>query len=108
MRLIDADALLRSSRIGKVLYFDDTATDGYTDVLLAVEVERAPTIEVKPVRHGEWRTGNRAPVPIDRFVCSVCDGLVIVSTFRNRCMYNYCPNCGAKMDKQVKVPNEKS
>lgn len=64
---------------------------------ISIYVDGMPTIEAEPVRHGEWRTENRAPAPIDRFVCSVCDGLVIVSTFRNRCMYNYCPNCGAKM-----------
>lgn len=97
MRPIDADTLLKASKIGKVLYFDDTATDGYTDVLIAAEVECAPTIEAEPVRHGEWRKSKHCHLPTDKFVCSVCNGLVIVSTFRNRCMYNYCPNCGAKM-----------
>lgn len=98
MRLIDADELLKASRTGKILYSNDTTTDGYTDILLAIEVERAPTVEAEPVKHGEWRTSKHNSLPTDIFVCSVCNGLVIVSTFRNRCMYSFCPNCGAKMD----------
>ena len=97
MRPIDADMLLKAARRGKILYFDDTATDCYTDVLLAKDVECTPTIEVDAI-HGEWRTGEHETKPTDKFICSVCDGLVIVSTFRNRCMYKYCPNCGAKME----------
>ncbi len=85
MRLIDADALLKASRIGKVLYFNDTATDGYTDVLLAVEVERAPTIEAEPVKHGKWIRYN------GEYICSECHRCNSTMTF-------YCPNCGAKMD----------
>lgn len=93
MRLIDADKLKPDTK---------TFTSAYSEELKEFysqeAIDNAPTIEAEPVRHGKWRTGNRAPAPIDRFVCSVCDGLVVVSTFRNRCMYNYCPNCGAKMD----------
>ncbi len=86
MRLIDADALLKASRIGKVLYFNDTATDGYTDVLLAVEVERAPTIEVEPVRNGEW-VYDEYDIPH----CSECGK-------EPKEISPFCPNCGAKID----------
>lgn len=112
MRLIDADELLKASRIGKILYFDDTTTDGYTDVLLAVEVERAPTIEAESVRHGHivkkkrvigriehrkcpecshtWRKDKRCK--IDEWLCSEC-GKVLAHNYAN-----YCPNCGTKID----------
>lgn len=47
--------------------------------------------DVAEVRPGEW-------IPVDEkrdaFDCSKCDAMV------SR-MMNYCPNCGAKMDKQV-------
>lgn len=89
MRLIDADEILKTSRIGKVLYFDDTTTDGYTDVLLAVEVERAPTIEAGPVRHGKWERLTKSKIA--RY-CSLC-GTRHVSGSAN----NFCPKCGAKM-----------
>lgn len=112
MRLIDAEALLKASRIGKILYFDDTTTDGYTDVLLAVEVERSPTIEAEPVRHGHiimkkrviggfkhykcpecshvWQKDERHKT--DELFCSEC-GKVLADNY-----INFCPQCGAKMD----------
>lgn len=55
--------------------------------------------DVVSVKHGKWRASKSCGVlPTNKFVCSECDGLVIISTYRNRCLYNYCPNCGAKMD----------
>lgn len=59
-------------------------------------IQRLPTIDAEPVRHGRWEWKNGRPF------CSVCknqnepkhyfeDGTVEE--------YNYCPNCGAKMDK---------
>lgn len=46
--------------------------------------------DVAEVRHGEW-------IPVDEkrdaFDCSECDAMV------SR-MMNYCPNCGARMDKE--------
>ncbi len=101
MRLIDADALLKASRMGKVLYFDDTRTDGYTDVLLAVEVERAPTIEAELVRHGRWEYNDEGDP-----ICTVCGNSDELSRDDYYCRGGkirdsdsaYCPWCGAKMD----------
>lgn len=94
MRPIDADELLKASRIGKILYFNDTTTDGYTDVLLAVEVERAPTIEAQPVRHGDWLY-NDMYLP-NCAECSECGWKSSVSGDEiSSC--HYCPNCGARM-----------
>lgn len=46
--------------------------------------------DVQPVRHGQW-------IPVDEmedaFDCSECDAMVSKRL-------NYCPNCGAKMDKE--------
>lgn len=96
MRPIDADALLKTSRIGKILYFNDTTTDGYTDVLLAVEVERAPTIEAEPVRSGRWNK-------IQNFAkCSEC--MHEVNWGSKDFLSPYCPNCGAKMDGGENIP----
>lgn len=48
MRPIDADALLQQTS-----YFDDY--DGFvTEYVLAEDVRKAPTIDAKPVVHGEW------------------------------------------------------
>lgn len=102
MRLIDADALLKASRIGKVLYFNDTATDGYTDVLLALEVERATTIEAEPVKHGMW-INRRSPSGTPLCECSVCGDSAISQNDSwgyplDYYTTDFCPNCGAKMD----------
>ena len=44
----------------------------------------APTVDAVPVKHGEW---------------TVIDGCVSCSVCGEPCMeFNYCPNCGAKMD----------
>lgn len=61
-------------------------------------INYVPSADVVPVKHGKWRTPKRGTLPTNKFVCSECGRLVIVSTYRNRCLYNYCPNCGAKMD----------
>lgn len=51
------------------------------------------------VRHGKWM-----PVEPDsrgftfRFTCSVCGGYTTYYEDANGCDYDYCPNCGAKMD----------
>ena len=55
-----------------------------------------PAADVAPVRHGEWIVcgdGNNVP-----WMCSHC-GKTITRKFKM--MYGkYCPNCGAKMDKE--------
>lgn len=51
------------------------------------------------VKHGKW-------MPVDpdtrgctlRFACSVCDNFTTYYENAHKCDYDYCPNCGAKMD----------
>lgn len=63
-----------------------------------VGVDRIPASDVAPVRHGRWIEYTKViiPEPYNKWEqawkCSECgfdDGFVA---------YNYCPNCGAKMD----------
>lgn len=54
-----------------------------------------PTTDVEPVRHAHWIIkGTQYGTD---FLCSACDCY-------NECEYAtlYCPNCGAKMDEEVK------
>ena len=56
------------------------------------EIERVPAVEAKPVRHGKWiNAGHDAFTQYRR--CSSCARLLA-----NAPAYDYCPNCGAKMD----------
>ena len=48
-----------------------------------------PAADVAPVRHGRWKRYGR-----NLGECSNCGEIVNIR-------YNYCPNCGAKMDLEV-------
>lgn len=65
----------------------------YGDVMEVIE--DAPLIEAEPVKHGEWLLRHEGHGHY--WECSVCH--------TNPCIYvtnntKYCPNCGAKMDKE--------
>ena len=52
-----------------------------------------PAADVAPVKHGEW---DKKPFLIGTsYYCSECG-----DNFGEP--YNYCPNCGAKMDEEMK------
>ena len=55
-------------------------------------VEEAPAVDAAPVVHGRWidLTNDNCD---DLFKCSECK-----ETWLGIGGYNYCPNCGAKMD----------
>ena len=54
----------------------------------------APAADVVEVRHGRWITEDCDLLFAKRAECSVCGkGLTTTDIF------DYCPNCGAKMDK---------
>ena len=85
MRLIDADALLKqididSVKIGPGQYGDEWRFMG--------TIVNAPTID--PVQHGYWKETDD---PMFR-ACSVCGYLEWRGLWNN-----YCPECGAKMER---------
>lgn len=53
----------------------------------------APAADVAPVRHGRWLCGDYYDIGD---VCSECDW----DSQMTHPSYRYCPNCGAKMDKE--------
>ena len=55
-------------------------------------LDNLPSADVEPVRHGRWIADLTNPYGM-RYICSECD---VKRRFRS----NYCPNCGAKMDKE--------
>ena len=63
----------------------------FSDALME-EIKAIPAADVAPVRHGRW-VQAKAPFMNECEDCSVC-GYRTVWGHR----YNYCPNCGAKMD----------
>ena len=62
-------------------------------------IKNAPAVEAEPVKHGRWK----AHKPDCRgytagFICSSCGNIIYTDYSMKECDYNYCPNCGAKME----------
>ena len=53
-------------------------------------MQTIPAANVAPVRHGEWQEINGI------FRCSLCEYSFEHEGYQH--FFNYCPNCGAKMD----------
>lgn len=56
------------------------------------ELDKFPTVEAKPVVHGEWMHTGYA----DEYECSNCKIQIALSDDKNA-HPNFCPNCGADM-----------
>ena len=83
-------------------YLDDYAK-GFQAALLAVM--SIPTADVAPVRHGYWVEQENWATDDYYYTCSACGE--DYNTIDGTPDYNFCPNCGAKMDGGVKR-NEQS
>lgn len=82
MRLIDADAYL-----GKVCTYNETGC-GSCKLQTKCPVDET-TVDAVPVKHGQWLLNKYNGISI--WHCSECR-----MTGNER--YDYCPNCGARMD----------
>ena len=56
-------------------------------------IEDMPAADVAPVRHGRWVEKEKYTFGI-MYDCSLCEDRIL----DNGHPWNYCPNCGAKMD----------
>ena len=104
MRLIDADAIykiLESCEIRKAT-IGNPLTDweyGYTCGIERAEseIECAPTVDAVPVRHGKWLCSDDM---YETAVCSVCNYDTEEPYEYVKKSWNFCPNCGAKMERK--------
>ena len=88
MRPINADRALEIVRDQGIAHPNAHHLTNYATLIL----REAPTIDVTPVRHGQWGTHSDRP---DLLICSVCK---CGFDMWKHDPHNYCPNCGAKMD----------
>lgn len=51
---------------------------------------------------GAW-IGSKHKSPSKIFTCSKCKGTVMLPVFAERCYYDFCPNCGAKMKYEMNI-----
>ena len=101
MKLIDGDNLI--SRFEKASEF--FGSDLFPVPYIKQCVIEMPAIEPKSlVKHGRWKLPNKRKGTYLRR-CSCCDKIAYFCG--SGCSYEYCPNCGAKMDLEGKN-NEKN
>ena len=65
-------------------------------------IDSQPSIEAEPVVHGHWKkfddSGRELAIPY----CSHCLHLPLRDNGYAIKLSSFCPNCGAKMDEEVK------
>ena len=72
----------------------DHYTSGFDEAV--TRVENFPAADVAPVVHGKWL---KSEYEYHVGICSLCGCVPPKPAFRST-PYNYCPNCGAKMDEE--------
>ena len=79
---------------------DKNKAFGHDAIEIMAEIHYMPAADVALVRHGRWLTTDAYP---HHLYCSVC-----YKTYAKNAKWvneldlptNYCPNCGARMDKE--------
>lgn len=87
MRLIDADALKSYIDCGHLRPPTETC---FSELDVVRMLDKQPTIDAEPVRHGRWLESEKGVFPSYCGKCSECGA--------TREREKYCPRCGAKMD----------
>ena len=60
-------------------------------------IDSIPAADVAPVRHGRWIKENSRKKSY-LWICSNCRKIAYFCGGAGKCAYQYCPNCGARMD----------
>ena len=102
MRQIDADALMKVIREHDYplrSHFNSTDNGMFT-IGVQQAADEAPTIDAVPVVHGEWVHGCTDGAGTEFCYCSACGEDALKDKGGYTEFSRYCPNCGAKMDKE--------
>ena len=95
--LISRKALLTIPNVCKVVEYGEGGWSVSYNAVPVEAIEAAPAVDAEPVRHGRWidKTEERHGIYDYRYDCSKCAHIFWAGGVEN---FNYCPNCGAKMD----------
>ena len=95
-RLIDANALISEYApfLEKAMFEGDALQYTHFKTMVFI-LQNAPTVDAVEVVHGRWEPHPHA-YGFER--CSVCHDFCIWGEWADGKKWNYCPNCGAKMD----------
>lgn len=83
----DVKAVIKR-RLGKMDLFES---------LFNADIDAMPAADVAPVVHGRW-DGEKDHGEFREVKCTACGGILLVKWSTRLSEYNYCPNCGARMD----------
>ena len=70
--------------------------DVIADCIRDYEAEKKQ--ENKDIKHGKWIQQEPCRGYSEIYKCSACEENVTLNTFTRGCSYEFCPECGAKMD----------
>ena len=98
-RYINADNLINELSAACMPIYEK----GITGILgdnssIADIINEQPTADVQEVKHGDWLKPGNDPIDNKQWICSECKGLTETAYYCGHCYYNYCPNCGTRMD----------
>ena len=92
-RYIDADnARIDADERGFEYWYSDVDIDAVQRFL-----DDQPTADVRENVHGKWLMSDVSK--LRPYMCSRCGSLYDVDTVMGKIVWNYCPNCGAKMER---------
>ena len=106
-RYIDADAFEKDLQDWyKLFTWDDGGAEKATIARAIQTLSDHPTADVREVVHGEWKECEIVQEHLDEPIidewqsarCSVCGKYHTTPYMYYFDHFNYCPNCGAKMD----------
>ena len=89
MRLIDAERLDKEGWILRRIVRSDGNSTTYEQMFPSY----FPTVEAEPVKTGKW-------IYEHGYYCSKCGDFWAEDDREMIKIFNYCPNCGARMDPQ--------
>lgn len=101
MKLINPDEIkfviapIAPIRIGEQVHFENVA--------FKHDIEQIQRIDAEPVKHARWIDQQHLIFKHEIFKCSNCGNFLDFGGVNaGRGDANYCPNCGAKMEKDIR------
>ena len=105
MRPIDADALKEHMGIVDATKYGNKNAqqmhNSYGTLMcyeIADYIDDMPALDVQPVKRGEWVMVDEYCNHAKTYECTACRGAVELDRYTRCCDYDFCPNCGAKME----------
>ena len=97
-KYIDCEPLINEFSGGESM---KSMAESMADEHFVEALKQAPAADVAEVIHGKWEAGHYQGGIFDGTnfeKCNVCQFERLFEDIRFKTNYNYCPNCGAKMD----------